>query len=40
MPSFDKKWENENEIYGLELLRFNEDGLYDPREYFEHNLEK
>lgn len=40
MPSFDKKWENENKIYGLELLRFNENGLYDPREYFEHNLTK
>lgn len=40
MPSFDKKWENENEIYGLDFLSFNEKGLYDPREYFERNLAK
>lgn len=40
MPSFDKKWETDNEIYGLDFLRFDEKGLYDPKEYFESNLAK
>lgn len=40
IPGLDKKWEEENGIYGLGFMKLTPDNMYNPKEYYTECMDK